>query len=197
MPKTLLLASPSVATKEDTIKHLFTKYGRSSTDLQMLDRMNDGLVTLPTAIYDLVVTVKDQSDAPHLLTRHVFATLVPAMRVGCKLQTEDGMPLYDSEITEAILSGLVKAEDGWFEKTATQDLAPLKLGMKKDANKVVIVDEIDWDLNMEDGDLIDEDELLTEEDFTRPNQNGKGLRLLMWICLVLTVRLSYVRLAAT
>jgi len=174
MPKTLLLASPSVATREDTIKHLFTKHGRSSTDLQMLDRMNDGLVTLPTAIYDLVVTVKDQPDAPHLLTRHVFATLVPAMRVGCKLQTDDGMPLHDSETREAILSGLVKAEDGWFEKTATLDLAPLKLGMKKDAHKVVMVDEIDWDRNVEDGDLIDEDELLTEEDFTRPNQNGKS-----------------------
>ena len=173
MPKTLLLASPSVATKEDTIKHLFIKYGRPSTDLQMLDRINDGLVTLPTAIYDLVVTVKDQSDAPHLLTRHVFATLVPAMRVGCKLQTDDGMPLHDSETREAILSGLVKAEDGWFEKTAALDLMPLKLGAKKDAHKIVIVDETDWDLNVEDGDLIDEDELLTEEDFTRPNQNGK------------------------
>lgn len=174
MHRTLLLASPSVATREDTIKHLFMTHGRSSTDLQMLDRMNDGLITLPVDIYDLVVVVKDQPDALRLLTRHVFATLVPAMKVGCKLQAHDGMPLDESEIREAVLSGLVKAEDGWFKKVATQDVVPLKLGMKTDPNKVVIVDEVNWDSYVEGSDLIDEDELLTEEDFVRPNQNGKS-----------------------
>ena len=79
----------------------------------------------------------------------------PAMRVRRKLQTDDGMPLHDSEARKAILSGLVKAEDDWFEKTAIQDLTPLKLGMKKDVHEVVIVDPIDWNLNVEDDDLID------------------------------------------
>jgi anamorsin len=172
--RTLLLASPSVATREDTIKHLFTTHGRSSTDLQMLDRMNDGLVTLPVDVYDLVVIVKDQPDALRLLTRHVFATLVPAMKIGCKLQAHNDMPLDESEAREAVLSGLVKAEEGWFEKFATHDVVPLKLGKKTDPNKVVIVDEVNWDAYVEDSDLIDEDELLMEEDFAGPKQNGKS-----------------------
>jgi len=170
MHRTLLLASPSVASREDTIKNLFMIHGRSSTDLQMLDRTNDGLVTLPVEIYDLVVIVKDQPDAPCLLTRHVFATLVPAMKVGCKLQVHDGIPLDECETREAVLSGLIKAEDGWFEKTATQEVVPLKLGMKKDPSKVVVVEKVNLELYMTDSDLIDEDELLMEEDFIRPNQ---------------------------
>jgi len=174
MHRTLLLASPSVATREDTIKHLFTIHGRSTTDLQMLDRMNDGLVTLPVDVYDVVVIVKDQSDALHLLTRHVFATLVPAMKVGCKLQVHDGMSLDESETKEAVLSGLVKAKDGWFEKVATQDVVPLKLGRKKNPNNVIIVDELDLNSYVEGSDLIDEDELLMEDDFIRPNHNGKS-----------------------
>jgi anamorsin len=174
MHRTLLLASPSVATQEDTIKHLFTTHGRSSTDLQMLDRMNDGLVTLPADLYDLVIIVKDQHDPLRLLTRHVFATLVPAMKVACKLQTHDGKPLSETETREAVLSGLVKAEEGRFEKVATQDVVPLKLGLKVAPSKVVIVDETNWDDYVEDDDLIDEDEFLMEEDFLRPNLNGKS-----------------------
>jgi anamorsin len=174
MHRTLLLASPSVATREDTIKHLFATHGRSSTDLQMLDRMNDGLITLPVDVYGLVVVVKDQPDTLRLLTRHVFATLVPAMKVGCKLQTHDGMPLDESETREAVLSGLVRAEDGSFTRVATQDVVPLTLGIKRHRNKVVVVDEVNWDSYVEGSDLIDEDELLTEEDLIRPNQNGKS-----------------------
>lgn len=174
MHRTLLLASPSIATQEDIIKQLFTKHDRSSTDLQMLDRMNDGLVTLPADLYDLVIIIKDQHDPLRLLTRHVFATLVPAMKVACKLQTHDGMPLSEAETREAVLSGLVEAQEGRFEKAATADVVPLKLGLKVASNKVVIVDEVNWDSYVEDDDLIDEDEFITEEDFLRPNQNGKS-----------------------
>jgi len=137
----------------------------------MLDRMNDGLVALPVDLYDLVIIVKDQHDPLRLLTRHVFASLVPAMKAGCKLQTHDGMPLNETETREAVLSGLVKEEEGRFEKVATQDVVPLKLGLKATPNKVVIVDEDNWDAYVEDGDLIDEDDFIMEEDFLRPNQN--------------------------
>jgi hypothetical protein len=189
--RTLLLAPPSIATQEDKLRDLFSTFDRSTTDLQMLDRLSAGLVSLPATTYDLVLLLTDtdgkrRSEALQLLTRDVYTTLVPAMKSGAKLQTQDA-PLNASESMEAVLAGLVQTDTGFekpnFEPTAA---VPLKFGLKK-KNKTttpaaVVVPSIPTGFAApmgidspatnhdrdEDDELINEDTLLTEEDLTRP-----------------------------
>lgn len=185
--RTLLLSPPSIATQEDKLRGLFTTYDRSITDLQMLDRLSAGLVSLPTFTYDLVLILTDKDgarrpEALKLLTREVYTTLVPSMNPGAKLQTQDTIPLNVSESMEAILAGLVQSDTG-FEKPKFETAAvPLKFGLKKKNNPAPPADNktiptgfaaptqpnpTNHDRDDED-ELINEDTLLTEEDLTRP-----------------------------
>ncbi|CAI7613145.1 hypothetical protein PCG10_010704 [Penicillium crustosum] len=189
--RTLLLAPPSIATQEDKLRGLFSTFDRASTDLQMLDRLSAGHVSLPATTYDLVLILTDtdgtrRSEALKLLTRDVYATLVPAMKAGAKLQTQDSA-LNASDAMEAILAGLVQSDNG-FEKPSFDPSAavPLKFGLKK-KNKptapaaVPVIPSfptgfaapmgIDSPTNHDrddDDELINEDTLLSEEDLTRP-----------------------------
>ncbi|KAJ6093957.1 hypothetical protein N7467_002802 [Penicillium canescens] len=193
--RTLLLAPPSIATQEDKLRGLFTTFDRSTTDLQMLDRLSAGFVSLPASTYDLVLILTDtdgtrRSEALKLLTRDVYTTLVPAMKPGAKLQTQDSA-LNASDAMEAVLAGLVQSDNG-FEKPNFEPSAavPLKFGLKK-KNKTQTPAPtpasapaptgistlptgfgfdgpgMDHDRDSED-ELINEDTLLTEEDLTRP-----------------------------
>ncbi|CAG8222322.1 unnamed protein product [Penicillium salamii] len=184
--RTLLLAPPSIATQEDKLRGLFTTFDRSITDLQMLDRLSAGFVSLPASSYDLVLVLTDtdgsrRSEALKLLTRDVFTTLVPSMKPGAKLQTQDST-ITASDSMEAILAGLVQSDTGFekpnFEPTAA---VPLKFGLKKKnkpaAPPVTAIPTgftaptpngaTNHDREDED-ELINEDTLLTEEDLTRP-----------------------------
>ncbi|KAJ5834039.1 Cytokine-induced anti-apoptosis inhibitor 1 [Penicillium robsamsonii] len=189
--RTLLLAPPSIATQEDKLRGLFSTFDRSTTDLQMLDRLSSRVVSLPASTYDLVLILTDtdgarRSEALQLLTRDVYATLVPAMKAGAKLQTQDSA-LNASEAMEAILAGLVQSDNG-FEKPNFDPSAavPLKFGLKK-KNKASAPTAptavpsiptgfaapmgIDAPTNHDrddDDELINEDTLLSEEDLTRP-----------------------------
>ncbi|CAI7596239.1 unnamed protein product [Penicillium palitans] len=189
--RTLLLAPPSIATQEDKLRGLFSTFDRSITDLQMLDRLSAGHVSLPATTYDLVLILTDtdgtrRSEALKLLTRDVYSTLVPAMKPGAKLQTQDSA-LNASDAMEAVLAGLVQSDNG-FEKPSFDPSAavPLKFGLKK-KNKttppaaVPVIPSfptgfaapmgIDSPTNHDrddDDELINEDTLLSEEDLTRP-----------------------------
>ncbi|KAJ6137387.1 hypothetical protein N7471_003873 [Penicillium samsonianum] len=187
--RTLLLAPPSIATHEDKLRGLFSTFDRSTTDLQMLDRLSAGVVSLPATTYDLVLILTDtdgtrRSEALKLLTRDVYTTLVPAMKAGAKLQTQDSA-LNASDAMEAVLAGLVQSDNG-FEKPNFDPSAavPLKFGLKK-KNKPTpptAVPSIPTGLvapmgidspatnhdRDEDDELINEDTLLSEEDLTRP-----------------------------
>ncbi|KUM65412.1 Fe-S cluster assembly protein [Penicillium freii] len=189
--RTLLLAPPSIATQEDKLRDLFSTFDRSITDLQMLDRLSAGVVSLPATTYDLVLILTDtdgtrRSEALKLLTRDVYATLVPSMKPGAKLQTQDSA-LNASDAMEAVLAGLVQSDNG-FEKPSFDPSAavPLKFGLKK-KNKptapaaVPVIPSfptgfaapmgIDSPTNHDrddDDELINEDTLLSEEDLTRP-----------------------------
>lgn len=187
--RTLLLAPPSIATHEDKLRGLFSTFDRSTTDLQMLDRLSAGVVSLPATTYDLVLILTDtdgtrRSEALKLLTRDVYTTLVPAMKAGAKLQTQDSA-LNASDAMEAVLAGLVQSDNG-FEKPNFDPSAavPLKFGLKR-KNKPTpptAVPSIPTGLAApmgidspatnhdrdEDDELINEDTLLSEEDLTRP-----------------------------
>ncbi|KAF3760868.1 protein dre2 [Cryphonectria parasitica EP155] len=197
--RTLLLAPPSVASQGD-LTTVIPSYDRATTDLQMLDRLSAGLVTLPAETYDLVLLLTDADGARHaetvvLLSREVFNALVPAMRAGAKLRTQDGR-FGEKELREAVLAGLVE-KDGAFEKVEEEVVAiPLRFGKKKNiengngalhssagpapttlsmvppavkAMPAGVGFDFGDDLD-DDDDLIDEDELMTEADLNRPIQ---------------------------
>ncbi|BCS28153.1 electron carrier [Aspergillus puulaauensis] len=187
--RTLLLAPPSIATQEDKLRALFTTYDRNTTDLQMLDRVSAGFVSLPSSTYDLVLVLTDtdgtrRSEALQLLKREVYAAVIPAMKGGGKLQTQDNF-FGEAEEREAVLAGLVKSQSG-FEKldVSTGVAVPLKLGRKKKTAPAPtpapapapapvvqpppIISSEDNDLNDDDDELIDEDTLLSADDLKRP-----------------------------
>jgi hypothetical protein len=182
--RTLLLAPPSVAADEAKIRDVFATYDRSSSDLQMLDRLSAGFVSLPAATYDLVLVLTDadgarRREALPLLTRDLYTTLAPSMKPGAKLQLQDG-PLASNEAREAILAGLVE-KDGAFEKIEEEEVVvPLRFGAKKKVNSAQngngsvapatsVQINLDDDLDSDD-ELINEDDLMTEEDLKRPIQ---------------------------
>jgi hypothetical protein len=197
--RNLLLAPPSIAAHEEKLRDLFTTFDRSSTDLQMLDRLSAGFVTLPPDTYDLVLVLTDtdgaqRAEALQLLSRDVLAALVPSMKVGARLQTQGGH-LGGAEVREAVLAGLVE-KDGGFEKPEEEVVVPLRFGAKKNgvkngalngalntaqngaqngAQSGVSINFDDFG-DYDDGDndeLIDEDTLMTEEDLKRPIQLRK------------------------
>lgn len=185
--RTLLLAPPSIATQEDKLRALFTTYDRSTTDLQMLDRVSAGFVSLPSNTYDLVLVLTDtdgtrRSEALQLLKREVYAAVIPSMKGGAKLQTQDDV-FGEAEEREAVLAGLVKSQSG-FEKldVSTGAAVPLKLGRKKKTAPAPnpapapapvvqpppIISSEDNDLNDDADELIDEDTLLSADDLKKP-----------------------------
>lgn len=192
--RTLLLAPPSVASQGD-LTSIVPSYDRATTDLHMLDRLSAGLVNLPAETYNLVLLLTDADGARHaeaagLLSRDVLAKLVPAMRAGGLLRTQDGR-LGEREAREAVLAGLVE-KDGVFEKVEEEEVViPLRFGKKKSTNNTEQqqpqnkMEEttapavqampagvgFDFGDDLDDDDeLIDEDELMTEADLNRPIQ---------------------------
>jgi hypothetical protein len=153
--RTLLLAPPSLAAREDRLSALFAAHPRATTDLQMLDRLAAGLVSLPPATYDLVLVLTDadgarRAEAAALLAdRAVWARLVPALGLGGRLRSEDGSfgsaagnGVSGGDDTagvrrEAVLAGLV-AEAGGFVKPeyAEEEAVPLRFGLGKNKNKM-------------------------------------------------------------
>lgn len=178
--RNLLLAPASVAAHEEKLRDLFTTYDRSVTDLQMLDRLSAGFVSLPPSTYDLVLVLSDSDGAQRaeslrLLNRDVYNVLVPSMKPGAKFQLQDGQ-LNATEASEAILAGLVE-KDGGFEKMAYEEASvPLRLGGRK--KKAGLQNGLDTKLNgapenKNDDELIDEDTLLSGEDLKRPLQQQR------------------------
>lgn len=183
--RTLLLAPPSIATQEDKLRAIFTSFPRQTSDLQMLDRLSAGAVTLSPNTYDLVLVLTDtdgsrRAEALQLLTRDVYTALVPAMKAGATLQTQD-QPLNVAEAMEAVLAGLVQNETGFEKPNYEQASAvPLRLGGKKKrpvapteiASNGFTVSGNGFNASNHDRDdndeLINEDDLLDEQDFTRP-----------------------------
>ncbi|KAK4646391.1 electron carrier [Podospora bellae-mahoneyi] len=138
--RTLLLAPPSIASREDRLTSLFSVYDRSATDLQMLDRLAAGLVSLPAKTYDLILVLTDpdgsrRSEVSSLLSnREIWGKVVPALKAGGTLRSEDGSlgQGNSTEEKEAILAGLVLGDDGYTKPDyAEQEVVPLRFGAKR------------------------------------------------------------------
>jgi len=138
--RTLLLSPPSISSHPELLSAVVTNYDRSVTDLQMLDRLSLGLVTLPEATFDLVLILTDadgsRTESLKLLTRDIFAKITRALKSGGRLQSQDGnfaANVESNERREAILAGLVfDGKDGMVkpDSSAIQSV-PLRIGRKK------------------------------------------------------------------
>ncbi|KAI2627454.1 DUF689-domain-containing protein [Hypomontagnella submonticulosa] len=142
-PRTLLLAPPSIASHEEKLYGVLASHDRSVTDLQMLDRLSAGLVTLPFATYDLILILTDadgtRTESTLLLNREVFAKIVQTLKVGGKIQAQDGSLVQNSQTPdakEALLSGLSPGSDGFTKPDdSAANAVPLKLGLGKNKKR--------------------------------------------------------------
>ena len=137
--RTLLLSPPSLSSHQEKLTGVLQAFDRSVTDLQMLDRLAIGLVSLPPSTYDLILILTDadggRRESQALLSRAILSVLVQALKSGGKLRSQDGL-LGESEGTEkneAILAGLSFESGVGFVKPDTSGYAavPLKFGRKK------------------------------------------------------------------
>jgi anamorsin len=139
--RTLLLSPPSASAHEEKLRALFATYNRSNTDLQMLDRLSAGLVTLPSATYDLILVLTDvdgthRAEALALLAdRDVFGRVAQSLKAGGTLRSEDGTlgkgDENNKEVKEAILAGLVAGGQGFVKPEEEEAVVPLRFGGKK------------------------------------------------------------------
>ncbi|KAF1346357.1 DUF689-domain-containing protein [Lizonia empirigonia] len=136
--RTLIIAPPSVAAHPEKLNSIYEIHDRSSTDLQMLDRIAAGLANLPASTYDVVLLLTDAAgtsrESHALLVRDVMHKIVTALKVGGVFKSQDGA-LQGSEKTEAILAGLVEGTEGMTKPAQEEPVSiPLKFGRKKAAN---------------------------------------------------------------
>ncbi|CZS90339.1 probable Fe-S cluster assembly protein dre2 [Rhynchosporium agropyri] len=137
--RTLLLAPPSIASHEESLRDVLASYDRSVTDVQMLDRLSAGLVTLPDSTYDLILILTDADDtrkeSTQLLGRDVFVRIVQALKAGGKLQAQNGTFGQDStsaELREGIMAGLVTEGEGMVKpEYSASEAVPLRLRRKE------------------------------------------------------------------
>ena len=137
--RTLLLSPPSLSSHPEKLDQVIESHDRNATDMQMLDRLSMGLVSLPEATYDLVMILSDangtRQESQRMLNREVLGLLVSALKPSGKLRSQDGQLGKDAsqERNEAILAGLAYEDGIGFVKpdyTSTQSV-PLKLGRNK------------------------------------------------------------------
>jgi len=136
--RTLLLSPPSLSSHQEKLTQVLAMHDRKATDMQMLDRINMGLVSLPEATYDLIMVLSDadntRRESQNLLDRKVFELLVKSLKTGGLLKSQDQQlgAVDGAEKNEAILAGLsYEAGTGFVKQDFTQATVPLKLGRKK------------------------------------------------------------------
>lgn len=136
-PRTLLLAPPSVASHPESLSRVAEAYDRNATDIQMLDRLALGLVSLPESTYDVVLVLSDvpqgqQNVERTPLKRDVMERITQSLKPGGRLKSQSGEALESAEQTEAILAGLVQDAEGMVKPAAAaSQTVKLSFGRKK------------------------------------------------------------------
>ncbi|KAK6376135.1 electron carrier [Exophiala oligosperma] len=139
--RTLLLSPPSLSSHQEKLTNVLEMHNRAATDMQMLDRLAAGLVSLPQSTYDVIIILSDadgsRRESHTLLHRDVLGLLVKALKNGGQLRSQDGQygNLDGAEKNEAILAGLSYQPGTGFVKPdyGAQESVPLKFGKKKTA----------------------------------------------------------------
>ncbi|KAI9709189.1 MAG: electron carrier [Candelaria pacifica] len=134
----LLLSPPSLSSHPEALNNVLEAHDRSVTDIQMLDRLALGLVSLPDSAYEVVIILTDadgtRTESQRLIDREILRRVVLALKVGGRLRSQDRTfgTTESEEKREAILAGLLlHGEDGMAkpDSGATQSV-PLRLGKK-------------------------------------------------------------------
>ncbi|KAK2061804.1 DUF689-domain-containing protein [Colletotrichum caudatum] len=138
--RTLLLAPPSIASHPHKLQALLASHDRATTDLQMLDRLSAGHISLPASAYDLVLVLTDADgsrvESTRLLSdRVVLSAVADALKPSAELKAQDGGNLANDAAVarEAVLAGLVAAAAGGFTKPdyGEDQVVTLSFGKKK------------------------------------------------------------------
>ncbi|KAF7846206.1 hypothetical protein BT93_L4865 [Corymbia citriodora subsp. variegata] len=134
-PRTLLLSPPSLSSHPEKLSSIRSMHDRSHTDMQMLDRLSLGLVSLPSDTYDQIIILdspdNSTTEATNLLNRNVIALLTQTLRSNGQLTSQSGNFAQSSDIEkEAILAGLTKTPTGFTKQAIAQTSVPLRLNRK-------------------------------------------------------------------
>lgn len=202
--RTLLLSPPSLSSHQEKLTNVLQSYDRSVTDLQMLDRLSLGLVSLPPSTYDLVLILSDadgtRRESRSLLDRAVFSLLVAALKNGGNLCSQDGqLGDYDvGEKNEGILAGLSFEPSVGFVKpnVSAQDTVPLRFG-RKNASKAdgglrngnsdqvslplngkrKVVDDVPVGVGFDDGNNDSDDDLIDEDELMEDEDFQRPIKI--------------------
>jgi anamorsin len=140
--RTLLLSPPSLSSHQEKLTAVIEMHDRAHTDLQMIDRLALGLVSLPQSAYDVIIILCDadgsRRESQNLMNREVLTLLVRTLKNGGHIRSQDGnFGAADGlEKNEAILAGLSPQPGVGFVKVdySAQVSIPLKFGKKKTAD---------------------------------------------------------------
>jgi hypothetical protein len=140
--RTLLLSPPSLSAHPEALNRIVEAHDRAHTDIQMLDRLALGIISLPAATYDVILLLTDadgsRAESQKLVDRNIMSKLFEALKVGGKLKSQDGTlgTVDGTEKTEAILAGLIIDGSEGLKKpdVGGSQAVPLRFGKKKAAN---------------------------------------------------------------
>ncbi len=144
-PRTLLLSPPSLSSHPEKLDKILAAHDRSATDIQMLDRLSLSLVSLPEAVYEIILILTDadesRTESRALLSKDLFSQIARAMKPGGKLCSQDGKFAIDDqeERKEAIFAGLVVQDNDMVKPNYTSDESvPLRIGRIRSQRPVAV-----------------------------------------------------------
>lgn len=142
--RTLLLAPPSLSARPDALNDVLAAHDRAATDIQMLDRLALGLVSLPADTYDLIMLLTavegTAEEIAQLLDRKMMDTIVRSLGANGRITAQVG-DLAQNIRTEAVLAGLTDSSKGGMTKpvqsNGTQTVM-LNFGKRKKADAAAV-----------------------------------------------------------